>query len=44
MLELAADPGLVDRLGRAGRNLAESLTWDHTADLTEAHLRDLSGR
>lgn len=44
MLELAADPGLVDRLGLAGRRHAESLTWEHTADLTEAHLRDLSGR
>ncbi|HEX5004807.1 MAG TPA: glycosyltransferase family 4 protein [Gemmatimonadales bacterium] len=44
MLEFAADRGLVDRLGQAGRRFAESLTWDRTADLTEAHLRDLAGR
>jgi len=44
MLELAANPALVEQLGQAGRRFAESLTWDHAADLTETHLRDLSGR
>lgn len=44
MLQLAADPALVERLGRAGRRFAESLSWDRAADLTEAHLRDLCGR
>ncbi len=44
MLELAANPALVERLGQAGRRFAESLTWDHAADLTETHLRALSGR
>ena len=44
MLELAADPALVDRLGRAGRRFAESLSWNRAADLTESHLRELSGR
>lgn len=43
MLELAADPVLVDRLGQAGRRFAESLSWDRAADLTERHLRDLAG-
>jgi glycosyltransferase involved in cell wall biosynthesis len=44
MLELATDPALVERLGRAGRRFAESLTWDHAADLTESHLRELASR
>ncbi len=44
MLELAADPALVERLGRAGRRLAELHSWDHAADLTEAHLRELGSR
>ena len=43
MLELAADPALVARLGQAGRRFAESLSWDRAADLTESHLRELSG-
>ncbi|HET7042500.1 MAG TPA: glycosyltransferase, partial [Gemmatimonadales bacterium] len=37
-LAFAADPGLVDRLGAAGRRFAEGLTWDRAATLTEAHL------
>ena len=37
---LAADPGLVASLGRAGRSFAESFTWDAAADHTEAHLRE----
>jgi glycosyltransferase involved in cell wall biosynthesis len=41
MLELAADPELVTRLGTAGRRLAEQLTWDRTADLTARHLEDI---
>jgi glycosyltransferase involved in cell wall biosynthesis len=44
MLELAADPALVERLGAAGRRFAESLSWERAAELTEAHLRELSGR
>jgi len=44
MLELASDPALVARMGQAGRRFAESLTWEHAADLTEAHLLELSGR
>jgi len=44
MLELAADPVLVDRLGRSGRRFAESLSWDRAAELTETHLRALTGR
>lgn len=41
MLELAADPAMVARLGTAARRFAAPLTWDRTADATEAHLRDI---
>jgi glycosyltransferase involved in cell wall biosynthesis len=44
MLELAANPALVEQLGQAGRRYAETLTWDSAADLTETHLRELSDR
>jgi glycosyltransferase involved in cell wall biosynthesis len=44
MLELAANPALVEHLGQAGRRYAETLTWDSAADLTETHLRELSDR
>ncbi len=44
MLELAADPGLVARMGQAGRRFAESLSWERAAGLTESHLLDLAGR
>lgn len=44
MLELAADPLLVARMGRAGRLFAESLSWDRAAGLTESHLQELAGR
>lgn len=36
--ELAADPGLVERLGRAARAFAEGLSWDRAADATLAHI------
>lgn len=38
-LAFAADPALVERLGRAARTFAEALTWDRAALATEAHLR-----
>ena len=38
MLALAADPGLMARLGRAGRGFAERLSWERAARATEAHL------
>jgi glycosyltransferase involved in cell wall biosynthesis len=38
MLELAADPALVERLGVCARRFAERLTWERTADETEAQL------
>ena len=41
MLELADDPALVARLGAAARRFAEALTWERTADATEAHLDDI---
>jgi len=41
MLELAADPGLVDRLGRQARRFAEGLSWDRAADETERWMQAL---
>ena len=38
MLALAADPALVERLGRGARAFAEDLSWDRAARATEAHL------
>ena len=38
MLELADNPGLVNRLGRQARAFTEQLTWDGAALATEAHL------
>jgi glycosyltransferase involved in cell wall biosynthesis len=35
MIELAADPALVSRLGEGGRRFAESLSWEGAADQTE---------
>lgn len=40
MLQLATDRALVEWLGRAARTFAEGFSWDHTADLTERHLRE----
>jgi glycosyltransferase involved in cell wall biosynthesis len=42
MLELAADPGLVDRLGREARSFAETLSWDQAAEATEVWMQGLS--
>lgn len=41
MLELAADPALVERLGAAARLHATGLTWEAAAAATEAHLTDI---
>jgi glycosyltransferase involved in cell wall biosynthesis len=41
MLELAADPGLVARLGAAARLAALAWSWDDAAAATEAHLMEL---
>jgi glycosyltransferase involved in cell wall biosynthesis len=38
MLELAADPARVERLGQAARRFAERLSWERAASATEAHL------
>ncbi|MCU0620635.1 MAG: glycosyltransferase family 4 protein [Gemmatimonadales bacterium] len=43
MLQLAGDPGLVERLGAAGRVHAERLTWEAAADATQAQLEELIG-
>jgi hypothetical protein len=41
MLELAADPALVDLLGAAARRQAEAWTWEDAAAATERHLNEL---
>ena len=41
MLELAADPALVARLGEAARRAALAWSWDDAAAATEAHLMEL---
>jgi len=41
MVELAADPQLVARLGAGARRFAETLTWEAAALATEDHLRSL---
>src|SRR3989440_8273085 len=38
MLELAADPAALARLGNAGRRFAEALSWDSAARATLAHI------
>lgn len=40
LVRLADDPELVERLGVAGREFAESLAWDRTARETEHHLEE----
>lgn len=42
MLELAASPELVARLGAAARRHAEAWSWDDAAAATEAHLLELA--
>jgi glycosyltransferase involved in cell wall biosynthesis len=44
MLELAAEPGLVERLGGAARAYAEAHTWERAASATEAHLQEILDR
>jgi glycosyltransferase involved in cell wall biosynthesis len=39
LLELAGDPALVARLGRAARAFASTFSWERTATATEAHLQ-----
>ena len=40
MVQLSQRSDLVAELGRAGRSFAETLSWDHAAEQTEAHLLD----
>jgi glycosyltransferase involved in cell wall biosynthesis len=40
---LARDPTLVATMGHAGREFAETLTWDHAAAATAAHLAQVVG-
>ena len=41
MLDLAADPALMERLGRQARGFAESLSWDRAAEETERWMTGL---
>jgi glycosyltransferase involved in cell wall biosynthesis len=41
MLQLAADPALVEQLGAEARRFAEAHSWERTADATEDHLREI---
>ena len=41
MLALAADPALVERLGRAARTFAEGLSWEGAARATATHLEQV---
>ncbi len=41
MLEIAAAPALVERLGGAARGFAEAHTWERSAEATERHLQDI---
>jgi glycosyltransferase involved in cell wall biosynthesis len=41
MLQLAAEPQLVERLGREARRFAEAHSWERSADETERHLNEL---
>jgi glycosyltransferase involved in cell wall biosynthesis len=43
MRQLAEDPAVVTRLGAAARRFAETLSWEHAADLTERHFATLLG-
>lgn len=40
MMQLAADPPLVERLGAAARRFAGGFAWERTAGLTERHLEE----
>jgi glycosyltransferase involved in cell wall biosynthesis len=42
MLQLAADPELMQRLGRQARSFAETLSWDHAAEATERWIQDMT--
>jgi glycosyltransferase involved in cell wall biosynthesis len=39
--ELCEHPELVTQLGQAGRRFAETLSWDHAAEQTEAHMLEV---
>jgi glycosyltransferase involved in cell wall biosynthesis len=41
MLQLAADPALVERLGAEARRFAEAHSWERSADETEEHLKQI---
>jgi glycosyltransferase involved in cell wall biosynthesis len=40
MIRVATEPGLVDRLGAAGRQFATGFSWNAAAEATREHLRE----
>jgi glycosyltransferase involved in cell wall biosynthesis len=44
MVELAAQPDLVERLGHGARAFAETLSWDAAAAAAERHLAGMIGK
>ncbi|HEX6911695.1 MAG TPA: glycosyltransferase family 4 protein [Longimicrobium sp.] len=44
LASLAASPPEVARLGAGARSFAEGFSWEHAADLTEAHLGEVAGQ
>ncbi len=40
MIRVATEPGLVDRLGAAGRRFATGFSWNAAAEATREHLRE----
>jgi glycosyltransferase involved in cell wall biosynthesis len=44
LARFARDPGEVARLGAGAHTFAQGFTWDHAADLTEAHLAEVAAR
>ena len=42
MRNLVSEPGMVQKLGGAGRKFASGFTWDRAAQETEAHLLDVA--
>ncbi len=41
MVDLASDPALVTRMGQAAQAVAETMSWEQTAERTERHLEGL---
>jgi glycosyltransferase involved in cell wall biosynthesis len=44
LLELASDPGLVDRLGKQARRFAEGLSWERAAEETDRWMQGMGSK